>query len=227
MRLFALATLGFLAVAPVQAATAPAQLLTHGDQGGFVLWTGATAQPALPNLGIAPEGTVVGDMTFSLGPGATQLIFGTSGLGFETWSTLIPGNALALSGNASFTVDFAAPVGSFGFSFHEPSRTGPPPDATNADDFIDSVFEVTLRSGGDLVGRTQFERRNDVLAFFGVHNPTLFDRVEIVEIVGGAENEYFGQFYTGTSVVPVPAALPLLATGVIALGWLRRRSARR
>ena len=45
----------------------------------------------------------------------------------------------------------------------------------------------------------------------GVHSEELFDRVEIREIVGDVENEFFGRFYTG--VAPEKQAYANPATG--------------
>lgn len=144
----------------------------------------------------------------------------------DRYSSLIPGNDIAISGPESLTIGFSAPVTSFGIQVHEPSATGSSlPDTTNTVAYIDSTFQMTLKSGGAAVGSATFTPANDVLAFMGVLNGALFDSVEIVETVGGAENEYFGQVYTNTGAtpVPLPAALPILAAALGGLVSLQRR----
>jgi hypothetical protein len=47
-----------------------------------------------------------------------------------------------------------------------------------------------------VVREFEFNAPNDTAAFIGVATATAFDRVEIREIVGYSENEYFGEFYT-------------------------------
>ena len=39
----------------------------------------------------------------------------------------------------------------------------------------------------------------DVVTFIGVWSDTAFDRVEIVDLTGNDDDEYFGRFYTGTT----------------------------
>jgi len=210
-----------LAIATL-APAAQAGVVTFTDESAFLAATGATAQPAIPDTGSQGTTATLGDLTLTTGPGATVLIFGPFGFGGSEWSTLIPGNDFAISDDESFNVDFAAPVASFGFQVHEPSATGTPPDTTNTGAFIDSVYDVTVRSGGRVIGTASFAPDNDVLTYFGVWGDTLFDRVEIVETTGGIENEYFGAFATGTTPVPLPAGLPLLA-GALGLAAVMSR----
>ena len=49
----------------------------------------------------------------------------------------------------------------------------------------------------------------------------------IVETIGGIDDEYWGEFYTGTTAnaVPEPTACVLLGTG-LAAGFFKRRSSR-
>jgi len=58
-------------------------------------------------------------------------------------------------------------------------------------------------------------RPHGVSAFVGVGGDALFDRVEIREPNGDADNEAFGQFYIGTAPIPEPSTY-LLFTCVIA-----------
>lgn len=212
---------------PALATSAHAGLVTFDDEAAFLVATGATAQPAIPDSGSQGGAASLGGLTLTTGPAATDLIFGAAGRTWSDWSTVIPGNALAISGDESFNVDFAAPVASFGFQVHEPSATTNPPDATNTGTFIDSVFDVTVLNGASVVGTASFAPDNDVLTYFGLASTSFFDRVEIVETTGTNDNEYFGAFATGTAPVPLPAGLPLLAgaLGAAAVASRRRKTA--
>jgi hypothetical protein len=213
-------------IACAAAMGAQAAVFTFDDEAAFLAATGATAQPAIPDVGSVGNPVTLGDLTLSTT--SSGLIFGAAGFAWSDWSTVIPGNAFVISGVEDFAADFAAPVASFGFQVHEPTGTGSPPDATNTGAAVDSEFAVSLFSGGSLVGSAGFAPADDTLAFFGVWSSTPFDRVEVVETVGTNDNEYFGAFYTGTTPapVPLPAGLPLMVAGLGALAALRRSSRR-
>ena len=68
-----------------------------------------------------------------------------------------------------------------------------------------------------------FNAPNDTAAFAGVWSDAAFDRVEIRETTGAIENEFFGQFYTGTTPIPEPATLTLFGTGLALIGLALRR----
>ena len=157
-----------------------AQSLAEIDQETlFISQTQATAQPELGTQ----VGGVVGDLTFSTPAG--------SSLSFNEFTTLIPTTPdLAISGVENLNIALAAPVFSLGFQFVDPT------DAPN------STFDITLYSGGaagTVVNSFNFESPKDVLHFGGFVSDTAFDYVEIREIGGDSGNEYFGQFYTGTT----------------------------
>jgi hypothetical protein len=195
------------------------------NKASFLSLPGATAEALIPNLGLVSTPVAIGNLTFSLGPGATQMYLGTGGPG--QWSTLLAGNDIALSGFESLNViDTVTAVYALGFDFHEPSVAGVPPNVTNVCNTaacVDSTFAVTLKMGAASVGTFSFNAPDDVAAFIGVWNPTPFNRVEIVETTGSNDNEFYGQFYTSTSV-PEPSAWVLLATCLGLVGALRRRS---
>jgi len=108
------------------------------------------------------------------------------------------------------------PVYAFGFEFVEPEN-----DTNMNGIFVDSTFEVTLLGGGSFIESFTFNAANDIAAFVGVSSDVAFNRVQIREITGGPENEFFGQFYT--SPVPVPAAIWLFGTSLLGLLSIGKR----
>jgi hypothetical protein len=121
---------------------------------------------------------------------------------------------MKVNGLESFDVDIDTPVNSFGFDFVEPEFA---PFIGGI--FIDSTFEITLLHGGSIIDSFEFTRPNDVATFVGVRSDSLFDKVEIREIIGTAENEFFGSFYTGTSPSVSEPGL-ILGYGILGLGTL-------
>lgn len=113
------------------------------------------------------------------------------------WSPRLTGPELAISGVENFNVDLGGPAYSFGFEFVEPEH-----DPLINAPFLDSRFALTLKNGATIVATIPFEVPNDLLWFIGVWSDTPFTRLEIREIVGGIENEFFGRFYTGVSIAP-------------------------
>lgn len=156
-------------------------------------WLGATSaamrQP-FPNLGISELAWTHDGMTFTLGAGATAIIFGLGGN--EDWTERTAGHDMAISGFESFNLALDAPVFSLGFEFVEPQL-----DPNVNGPFMESTFQVRVYSGGSHLGTVHFERPNDSLQFVGLHSDTAFDRIEVQEVVGGLENDFFGQFWTG------------------------------
>lgn len=204
-----------------------ASIVTFDDLSTFVTATTATATTPLPNTGLLPGSAsgsqTVGELTFSITAPSFGLFFGTFGTSIapDPWTTRLNDNQIGISDVSNLNVDLLNPVFSFGFEFVEPEF-----DPNVNQIFVDSTFEVSLLDNGALVDAFTFNAANDVAAFVGVWGDTSFNRVEIREIAGGPENEFFGQFYTGsTSPVPVPAAVWLFATALIGLlGIGRSRS---
>jgi hypothetical protein len=208
------------AVALVAIATpSEAVLITYSSKGAFLTDTGATsATGALPNAG------GVGLGPYTIGSVTYTSLSGGLNFGGQVWSTLIPGEELAISGVESFEMDLALPVFSMGFDFHEPSPSSVLTDGCNAPCF-DSTFQVTLLSGGVAIpGATFFFNAPDAtLAFVGVWTDFAFDGARIVDATNTIDNEFFGEVYTGNDPVPEPGTLLLLATGMAGLGWRSRR----
>ena len=198
---------------------AKAAVIVYSDKAAFLADTGALPATTIPtdSQGLKPDPYTSGSLTFRNG---TFFVF--------DWTTRLPGNDLALGGlKDSFDVTSGL-ISSFGFDFVEPQF-----DPNVNDPFLESTFAVTLLNGAMPVGSFTFERPNDSAEFVGVWTGPgeAFNRVEIREIVGEAENEFFGQFYTGTiaaAAVPEPSSM-IAWGGFTMLGLLvsRRRQRRR
>ena len=205
--------------------SANAAIVQYNDRSSFLSDTGATsATGALPSLGSVGPSATVGSVTFTQGPGASALIIGSFG-SVTDWTPTNPGNDIALSASEDLDVDFAAPVFAAGFDFVEPNQDSPRPGC-NAPCF-DSDFEVTLLLGATAVDVFNFNAPDNVLAFVGVWSDSAFDRLEIRDLNGEIDNEYYGEFYTGLrplSEVPVPAAVWLFGSALLGLMGIRRRA---
>ena len=221
-------TLGVAAGILALQARADATILTFNDRATFLAATGAAnATGPLPNLGFVPGSQTVGTVTFSITAPSSALFIGALGAGVPggDWTSLHPGNDIAISDVENLNAALAAPVFSLGFDFVEPN--------VNAECFatcFDSTFAVTLWSGGSAVGSFTYNAPDEVLAFVGVSSDTAFDRVEIRDVTATIDDEYWGEFYTGRTplgAVPEPTSVLLLGSGVAALLARRTRGRRR
>lgn len=207
--------------------SANATIITFSNKAAFLTATSATsATGPLPDLGLIPGGAsasiTVGSVTFSIAPPSSGLFIGTAGRSDvinNDWTLRLPGPDIAISDVENLNVDLVSPLFSFGFDFVEPQY-----DPQYAP-FVDSTFTVTLKNSGVIVDSFTFNAwPHDTPVFIGVWGGTAFNRVEIRETVGGIDDEYFGQFYTGTTPVPEPATMLLLGSGLIGLaGYGRKR----
>jgi hypothetical protein len=201
---------------------ADAALVTFSDQTTFLTATGASsATGALPNVGAVPPASgTVGSVTFSSVAPSGTLFIGPDGLvPGDDWYGLLDGNDIAISGSENLDAVFAGPVYSFGFVFAEPNSTMPSWGGSP----VDSTFTVTLRNGATFVDSFTFNAPDDAISFVGAWTDAAFDRVEIRETTGGIDDEYFGEFFTGTTPVPVPTAAWLLGSALLGLVGISRR----
>jgi hypothetical protein len=186
--------------------THAASVKTYQSKAAFLAATGATsATGALPNVGhvldvtVDPLGTyTLGSLTFSLTEGSDNLAVGPLGTSAAPdWYPPAPGNEIAL-GFERMQVKTAAPVFSFGFDFIEPEATVQPWGGVP----VESSYEILLFDGPALVGQALFPGAaipNDVVTFLGVWSDRPFDRVLINDVTGNDDDEYFGEFFTGTN----------------------------
>jgi hypothetical protein len=203
---------------PVMSADAATILFT--DRTSFETATGATGVGAIPQ-GLGP---------FSLGPLSFQDQSGSSMAHDRDWSTLISENFdLAVSGLENYNVvSSSVSLFAFGFDFHEPSLSTPPgpqfPDTCNTT-CVESTFQMSILNGAVLVGTSFFSMPNDVLTFIGISSTDPFDRIEIREVIGTNDNEFFGNFLIAReSTVPEPSLLAMLGIGLFALAARRFRN---
>lgn len=189
---------------PVQAAT----IQVFEDKAAFLAATGAaSATGPLPDLGVVidannPGGSAtVGSIVFSLAPGGDSLAIGALNTpAAPDWYGLLPGNDIAL-GFENLRVNTAddIPVFSLGFEMAEPSAATMPVSGVTP---VDSTYKVTLFLVEDQVAQFVFNVPDDVVAFVGVWSDTAFDRAEIIDTTRNDDDEYFGEFYTGTAAAP-------------------------
>jgi hypothetical protein len=205
-----------------------ATVSTFSTLASFQSSTGATAATGpLPVSSSNFGSATVGSVTFSA-PSAT----------FVNWSTLLSavqtGGVLVVSQGAGdvggvindgVNAQFAAPVFSAGFAFHEPGSSTAIIDGCNTT-CINSQWSLRLMSGATLVAAVPWTFPKDQATFVGVWSDTAFNRLEIRETVGTDDNEFYGQFYTGlAAAVPEPGSAALMALGVA--GLLLRAQGRR
>jgi hypothetical protein len=230
MKKFLLFTLACALIATLVPTTTAAALVVYDDKAVFTALPGVAPEAAIPNSGLVASPANVGNLQFSLGPGATQLFLGTGNA--SQWSTVLVGNDVALSAFEDMNViNTAIPIYALGFDFHEPTtpeeaQGAPwPTDVCNTAVCVDSTFTVTLKFGAATVGSFTFNADDDVAAFVGVRSTSAFDTVEIRETTGGIDNEFYGQFYTSSiAPVPEPSTLLMLGSGlVLAFAFRRRR----
>lgn len=189
----------------------------HTSAATFDADAGATMDVPLPDVGS------VGTGPFAVGPLTFDSLSGTLFLGGIYGSTLIPGHDTAISGIESLRISMDTVTTAFGFFLHEPTTDTGLVDACNFT-CVESTFEISAFLGGALVGSTIQSPDNDIAAFYGLVDLGGFDSVEIREISGTADNEFFGGFVVGIPApVPLPASLPLIVGAMGMFGVMARR----
>jgi hypothetical protein len=204
-----------IAIVAWATSVAPGAIVVFDNQTDFITATGATVAADMSTATLGNKGTsyTLNDLTFTAGD---SIIIGD-------WTNHLSGNDLAISGveNLDVSINLAGEFFSFGFAFVEPEF-----DANVNAPFVDSTFTVSLFSGATLVDSFQFNAPNDQAAFVGVWSTSDsgFDKIAIVETVGGNENEFFGDFFVGSMPVPEPTTLAIWGTlGGLGLIAARRR----
>jgi hypothetical protein len=73
-----------------------------------------------------------------------------------------------------------------------------------------------------------FNAPDETGSFVGVWSDTAFDRLEIRETAGAIEDDYFGEFYSGSVAMPVPEpeTYAMLLAGLGLVGFTARRRMR-
>lgn len=204
----------FMAATACLAATSVSAATFHTDVLSWEAAMVSTTSVALPVTG-ATSSFTAGDLTFTKDGSATNLIVGTP----DEWSTVIPGNDLAISSPEDVRIDFGTAVTGFAFLLHEPTTSAGLTDACNAT-CVESSFTFKLFAGASEIGSFDFDPANDVANFVGFSSAIAFDRVVIDDVTNTSDNEFFGGFRTG--IVPLPAGLPLLLAGLGCLGVTRK-----
>ena len=205
---------------------ATAAISTFSNQADFMSATKAnSASGALPDVGYISSGSItLGSLTFNQ-VNDHGIYVGTAGTGLTNWSNLTAANLIAINDTENLDIVSNSQLFSFGFEFIEPSQSGGFVGSCFVNNCQDSTFSVTLKNGSTLVDSFSFNATNDVLAFIGVWSDQAFDHVEIRETAGGIDDEFYGQFYTGTTAVPVPTSAWLFASGLMAVAGRRKQTA--
>lgn len=217
--------MAFLALiwAPIEANA----ISIYSDKAAFLTATGALdATGAFPDLGVTtPQPVTLGSITFSA-PAPSSVAVGTFGHGITDWTTLLPGNDLAINDVENLNIVASGSLFSMGFDFVEPSLGGSTTNTCFVATCTDSTFTIEIVDGGTVLGSVLFSPDNDVAAFFGIRSDVAFDQLRIRETTGGIDDEYWGHIYIGNSPnqVPEPSVISLLGLPLL---WLVASQGRR
>lgn len=197
----------------------------HTSHVSFAAAAPQSSDVILPNTGGQGATGTVGPLTFTAGPGATNVFFGTAGLSTPIpggWSSLLSGNDLAISGPENFELNVAGGAYALGFEIHEPTLDQNTTDGCFAVCFDTELFVEWLRGGTVIASQTVFPIDNG-LSFVGYTDAVAFDGVRVTDVTNTIDEEHFGNFQLAQTPVPVP----LPATGMVLFGGLMAAFARR
>jgi hypothetical protein len=199
--------------------TNAASVTVYDDKTTFLNETSAVGTSPFPNLGSSLSSFSHENLTFAP-TGANTLNL------HRNWTNHLPGIDLAVNGVEDLNIDILQPVSSFGFDFVESQFELDPAGngrlSVNAP-FFESTFQVRLVNSGTVIDSFEFSKPNDIATFVGVKSDQLFNRVEIREIVGSIDNEFYGTFYT-SQAEPVPEPLTILGSATaLGVGTLLKR----
>ena len=125
---------------------------------------------------------------------------------------MLSGNQFAVNGVEHLDLDLPASLFSFAIDFVEPSAG-----------ISDSTFQMSLSSSGNAIGSVNLNATDDVAQVLGVISDTAFDRIEIREIIGTNDDEFFGVVYGSTTNVPEPSTFTLYIVILFLLLMKRHR----
>lgn len=207
MKPFVLLVGGLVLTSALAPAAYADDIKTFHNKAAFLAATAATsATGPLPDVGIVLDANVnppaasypLGSLTFGLTFGSDNVAIGAAGTAaFPDWYPGTPGNDMAF-GWERFEVATSGPVYSFGFDIVEPDATMPPFGGTPEE----STYDFLFYNGPLLIGHVIVDGEsipNDVETFVGFWSDKPFDRVVINDISGSDDDEFLGEFYTGTT----------------------------
>ena len=216
----------------IVSSTSSAAIIQYNDQLSFLADTSATSAGTISNSGLTTLSTssaTVGSLSFESATTGTTTHF-------LDWTTVISGNELAFGGVENFNIHIAGSAFSLGFDAYEPTSTAQN-NGCNVTPCVDSTFTFALYNNVTYLDQFSFNLVDNSLDFVGVHSDVAFNRIEIREISGTNDNEFFGNFLIGntalttnvnnsntTTNVSAPTTALLFLVGLI--GFLGKRSSR-
>lgn len=94
-----------------------------------------------------------------------------------SWSTLLPGKKIAVTGKEGMEFNFSTPVNAFGYDFIESTT----PLTGYGEPQAESTFVISIYNGTTKLTESTFEPANNVATFFGVSSSQSFNKIVIQE----------------------------------------------